>query len=66
MRPVLEKIWEYNEAVHLLFIAFKKAYDSVRREELYNIVIAFGIPTKLLLFFKKINVLFSLIFNFVL
>jgi hypothetical protein len=26
------KNWEYNETVHQLFIDFKKAYDSVRRE----------------------------------
>jgi len=30
----LGKKWEYNEAVHQLFIDFKKAYDSVRREVL--------------------------------
>ena len=36
--------WENNEAVHQPFIDFKKAYDSVRRENLYNILIAFGIP----------------------
>jgi len=29
---MLEKKWEYNEVVHLLFIDFKQAYDSVRRE----------------------------------
>ena len=34
----LRKKWEYNEAVHQLFIDFKKAYDSVRREVLYNIL----------------------------
>jgi hypothetical protein len=28
--------WEYSETVHQLFIDFKKAYDSVRKEELYN------------------------------
>jgi len=33
--------------VHQLFIDFKKAYDLVRREVLYNILIEFGIPTKL-------------------
>jgi hypothetical protein len=38
---------EYNETVHQLFIDFKKAYDSVRREVLYNILIEFGIPKKL-------------------
>jgi hypothetical protein len=37
----------YNEAVHQLFIDFKKAYDSVRREVLSNILIESGIPMKL-------------------
>ena len=44
---LLEKKEEYNEAVHQLFIDFKKAYDSVRREVLYNILIEFSIPMKL-------------------
>jgi hypothetical protein len=38
---------ECNGTVHQLFIDFKKAYDSVRREALYNILIEFGIPRKL-------------------
>jgi hypothetical protein len=33
-----EKV-EYNETVHQLFVDFKKAYDSVRRGVLYNILI---------------------------
>jgi hypothetical protein len=37
----------YNETVHQLLIDFKKAYDSVRREVLYNILIEFRIPMKL-------------------
>jgi hypothetical protein len=37
--PILEKKWEYNETVHQLFKHFKKAYDSARREVLYNILI---------------------------
>jgi hypothetical protein len=36
---VLEKKWEYNVTVPQLFVDFKKAYDSVRREVLYNILI---------------------------
>ena len=33
--------------MHQLFIDFKKAYDSVTREVLYNVLIQFGISTKL-------------------
>jgi hypothetical protein len=52
IRQILEKKWEHNEAVHQLFIYFKKAYDSVRRKALYNILIEFGIPKKLLRLIK--------------
>jgi len=34
IRQIFEKKWEHNEAVHQLFIDFKKACDSVRREAL--------------------------------
>jgi hypothetical protein len=47
IHQILEKKWEYNETVHQLFIDFKKAHDSVRREVLYNILIEFGVPMKL-------------------
>jgi hypothetical protein len=47
---MLEKKWEYNETVHQLIIDFKKAYDLVKRELLYNIFIEFGVPMKILLF----------------
>jgi hypothetical protein len=47
MRQILEEKWEYNGTVHQLLIDFKKAYDSVRREALYNILIEFAIPRKL-------------------
>jgi hypothetical protein len=43
IRQILEKKWEYNETVHQLFIDFKKAYDSLRREVLYSILIEFGV-----------------------
>jgi hypothetical protein len=46
IRQTIQKKWEYNEEVHQLFIDFKKAYDSVRREVLYKILIEFGIPRK--------------------
>jgi hypothetical protein len=43
----MEKKLEYNGTVNQLFIDLKKAYDSVGREVLYNILIEFGIPRKL-------------------
>jgi hypothetical protein len=46
IRQILEKKWWYNGTVHQLFIDFKKAYDSVKREVLYNILLEFGIPKK--------------------
>jgi len=52
INQILEKKWEYNEAVHQLFIYFKKAYDSVRREVLYSILIEFGNPMELLRLIK--------------
>jgi len=48
----LRKKWEYNEAVHQLFVDLKKAYDLVRRDVLYNILIEFGIPMKLVRLIK--------------
>jgi hypothetical protein len=35
IRQILEKKWEYNDAVHHHFIALKETYGSVWREVLY-------------------------------
>jgi hypothetical protein len=60
IRQILEKKWEYNWAVHQLFVDLKKTYDSVRREVLYNILIEFGIPLKLVRLIKMcLNVTYS-------
>jgi hypothetical protein len=44
---ILEKKWECNGTVLQLFIDLKKAYDSVRKEVLYNILIEFEVLKKL-------------------
>jgi hypothetical protein len=52
MHELVEKKQEYNETVHKLFVDFKKAYNSVRREILYSILIEFGVPMKLVQLIK--------------
>jgi hypothetical protein len=42
------KKWEYNQ----LYIDFKKAYALMRGEVLYNILIEFGVPMKLVRLIK--------------
>jgi hypothetical protein len=44
--------WEYNGMAHQLFIDFKKAYDSVKREVLYNTLLESGISKKLVRLIK--------------
>ena len=46
IRQILEKKWEYNKDVCQLFIGFEKAYDSIKRESLYDILIKFGVQKK--------------------
>jgi hypothetical protein len=43
---------DYIESVHQLFMDFKKACDSVRREVLYNLLIEFVVPMKLVRLIK--------------
>jgi hypothetical protein len=54
------KKWEYIEAMHRLFIGFKKAYDSIRRDVLYNHIFELGISMKLVRLIKMcLNETFS-------
>jgi hypothetical protein len=52
IRQILQKKWKYNGTVHRPFIDFQKAYDTVKREVLYNILLEFGIPKKLVRLIK--------------
>jgi hypothetical protein len=44
--------WRRNGSTMRQYIDFKKACDSVRREVLYNILIEFGVPMKLVRLMK--------------
>jgi hypothetical protein len=50
----MEKKREYNVIVHQLFTDFKKAYDSFRKEILYNILIDFGVPMKVVRLIRSV------------
>ncbi|KAJ4433744.1 hypothetical protein ANN_16055 [Periplaneta americana] len=49
---IMKKKWEYKGTVHQLFIDFKNTYDSVKRGVLYDTLIEFGIPKKLVRLIK--------------
>lgn len=40
-------MWEFNKGVRILFVDFKKAYDSIHRASLINILREFKFPKKL-------------------
>jgi sorting nexin-29 len=48
LRMILDKFREYNLQTHHLFIDFKAAYDSVKRNELWQIMLEHGFPAKLI------------------
>ena len=73
IRQILEKKWEYNGIIHQLFINFKTAYDSTKKQKLYTILTGCGIPKKLVRFIriclsglKQEDALSPLLFNFAL
>uniref|UniRef100_A0A0K8TJE5 Reverse transcriptase domain-containing protein n=3 Tax=Lygus hesperus TaxID=30085 RepID=A0A0K8TJE5_LYGHE len=47
LRQIIEKSVEFQMSVHHLFIDFKAAYDSIRRDKLYAALREFEIPEKL-------------------
>jgi hypothetical protein len=49
---IVEEKWNYNGTVHQLFIDFKKAHDSIKRDVIYNILVEFGIPKKIVKLIK--------------
>jgi len=48
LRQILEKTEEFGIGTHHLFIDFKSAYDTIKRDLLYNAMSEFNIPNKLI------------------
>jgi Reverse transcriptase (RNA-dependent DNA polymerase) len=47
IRQILQKCREYNVPTHHLFIDFKSAYDTIDRDQLWQIMHEYGFPDKL-------------------
>ncbi|XP_025409933.1 uncharacterized protein LOC112683231 [Sipha flava] len=47
IRRVMEKFYEYNKDLHILFVDFKQAYDSIDREQLWITLRIVNIQRKL-------------------
>ena len=55
IRQLLEKYYKYGREVHLWFVDFKQAYDSIIRRKLWAALVEFDIPTKLIQLIKECN-----------
>jgi len=51
---LIEKHREFNIPTYIAFIDFKKAFDSVDRDKLWNIMASEGIPTHLIPIIQRI------------
>jgi hypothetical protein len=47
VRQILEKFYAHDIDLHLLFIDFKKAFDSINQKMLLESLVSFGIPKKI-------------------
>jgi len=47
LRNIIEQVIEWNACLHVCFVDFEKAFDSVHRETLWRLLASYGIPTKL-------------------
>jgi hypothetical protein len=55
IRQIMEKSYEFANDLHMVFIDYKQAYDSIDRERLWKILKNFGLPTKLINMIKLCN-----------
>jgi hypothetical protein len=57
LRNIIEQCLEWNAPLHINFIDFRKAFDSVHRDTLWKILESYGIPEKIItlinLFYKN-------------
>ena len=54
MRQIMEKTYRHNKEEHICFVDLQKAFDTVRREELWKALVEHGVDNKLIAAIKSI------------
>ena len=54
LRNIIEQSLEFNTELHMNFLDFKKAFDSVHRDSLWKIVHLYGIPDHYIAIIKSL------------
>jgi len=52
---IMEKYYEYARDLHMIFVDYKQAYDSITRKELWGSLAYSGIPKKLITLIQMCN-----------
>ena len=47
IRRILEECRKYNKEITLCFVDFQKAFDTISREKIFEIIHLYGIPEKI-------------------
>ena len=54
-RQLIEKVREHNEALYILFVDLRKAYDSIPRQSLWKVLEKCGVPPRMLAVVKSFH-----------
>ena len=54
LRNIIEQTLEFNNNLHLVFVDFEKAFDSLNRRALWKILEYYGIPEKFIAIIKQL------------
>ena len=53
LRNIIEQCVKWNSPLHINFVDFKKAFDSIHRQSMFKILAHYGIPPKLISIITK-------------
>ena len=54
LRIIVEQSIEWQSSLYVCFIDFEKAFDSIDRESIWNILLHYGVPEKFVNIIKQI------------